>query len=101
MTKLKLKTKTKQTTMNISMPGTLRAEIDAQMREDGFGNVSEYFRQLVRAERERRAPSWLEDKIEEGLKGPFEVADRKWWSERRAKLEASIKSRERKRRRSA
>jgi Arc/MetJ-type ribon-helix-helix transcriptional regulator len=97
----KRKTKAKQTTMNISMPVSVRNQVDVAVREGGFGNASEFIRHLLRVHRERVAPPWLEDKIEEGLKGPFEVADRKWWAERRAKLEASIKSRERKRRRSA
>lgn len=95
------KRKPKQTTMNISIPASLRTEIQTQMRESGFENASEYFRQLVRAERARRVPAWLEEKIEEGLKGPFEVADEAWLAARRAKLEQAIKSNERKRRKIA
>ena len=97
----KRKTKPKQTTMNISMPANVRAHVDDAVREGGFGNASEFIRHLLREHRERQAPPWLEDEIEEGLKDHFETADRKWWAQRRARLEASIKSAERKRRRSA
>jgi len=93
--------KSRQTTTNISMPVSLRRYVDARVSRDGFGNVSEYFRYLVRAERSLRAPSWLEEMVEEGLGGPFEVTDDAWWAERVARLESAIEARGRGRRRSA
>ena len=35
-------------TMNISLPDTLKSFIDNRVTNDGYGNVSEYVRELVR-----------------------------------------------------
>jgi putative addiction module CopG family antidote len=91
----------KQATMNISMPPALRKAVEEQMRRGGFDNASEYVRHLIREKEQDFAPEWLEDMIEEGLKGPFEVADDKWLAARRAKLEAAIRAQARQRRKSA
>ncbi len=36
------------TTVTISMPESLREFVETQVRTKGYGNVSEYFRTLVR-----------------------------------------------------
>ena len=36
------------TTVTISLPDSLKAFIDAQLATKGYGNVSEYFRSLLR-----------------------------------------------------
>jgi antitoxin ParD1/3/4 len=41
------------TTMNISLPESLKAFIDEQVGEQGFSSTSEYLRDLVRREKER------------------------------------------------
>ena len=40
-------------TMNISLPEALRAFVDEQVRERGYGTSSEYVRDLLRRERDR------------------------------------------------
>lgn len=40
-------------TMNISLPESLRTYVDEQVRERGFGTSSEYVRELIRRDQER------------------------------------------------
>jgi antitoxin ParD1/3/4 len=40
-------------TMNISLPESLKEFVDAQVRQSGYGTSSEYVRELLRKERER------------------------------------------------
>ena len=42
------------TTMNISLPDTLKSFVDAQVAERGYGTSSEYVRELIRTDQERR-----------------------------------------------
>ena len=42
-------------TMNISLPDALKAFVDAQVAERGYGTSSEYMRELLRRERDRAA----------------------------------------------
>lgn len=40
--------------MNISLPDALKAFVDKQVRERGYGSSSEYLRKLIRKERDRQ-----------------------------------------------
>lgn len=40
--------------MNISLPDSLRAFVEEQVASGGYGSSSEYVRQLIREDRERR-----------------------------------------------
>lgn len=41
------------TTMNISLPDTLKQFVDSQVATAGYGTSSEYVRQLIRRDQER------------------------------------------------
>jgi antitoxin ParD1/3/4 len=41
-------------TMNISLPATLRSFVDDQVRERGYGTSSEYVRELIREDQDRQ-----------------------------------------------
>lgn len=56
--------------MNISLPGPLKAFVDAQVAEGRHGSVSEYVRELIRADEKRRAQERLETMLLEGLASP-------------------------------
>lgn len=61
------------TTMNISLPESLKEFIDEQVTERGYGTTSEYVRDLVRKEQDRwRLRSLL---LEGGASGVFGPAD--------------------------
>lgn len=41
-------------TMNISLPDTLKAFVDEQVAERGYGTSSEYVRELIRRDQDRQ-----------------------------------------------
>jgi antitoxin ParD1/3/4 len=85
------------TTMNVSIPEALREYVDERVVEGGFANVSDYVRALIRDDRARRAKALLESKLLEGLaSGPAEEATEAYWK----RLEAEVRARASKRRRS-
>ena len=53
--------------MNISLPGPLKSWIDEQVAEGRYSNVSEYVRELVRADEKAKARERLETLLLEGL----------------------------------
>ncbi|MEM5371813.1 type II toxin-antitoxin system ParD family antitoxin [Paraburkholderia azotifigens] len=42
------------TTMNISLPGSLKDYVDEQVGEGGYGTSSEYVRELIRKDQDRK-----------------------------------------------
>ena len=60
-------------TMNVSLPDSLKAFIEAQVSERGYGTSSEYVRDLVRREQERVG---LRELVIEGMRsGPGSELD--------------------------
>ena len=54
-------------TMNISLPESLKSFVDEQVSERGFGSSSEYVRELIRKDQER---STLRGLLLEGASSP-------------------------------
>lgn len=54
-------------TMNISLPDDLKAFVDAQVADHGYGSTSEYLRELIRQNRRAQAAETLRKLIAEGL----------------------------------
>lgn len=71
------------TTMNVSLPESLKAFVDAQVSSGGYSSTSEYVRELVRAEQKRQAKEALELKLLEALKEPGEEVTPEYWEELR------------------
>jgi antitoxin ParD1/3/4 len=55
------------TTVTISLPDSLKAFIDSQLATKGYGNVSEYFRTLLRDAQAKEEEARLEALLLEGL----------------------------------
>jgi antitoxin ParD1/3/4 len=55
------------TTVTISLPESLKEFIDHQLANKGFGNVSEYFRTLLREAQAKEEDARLETLLLEGL----------------------------------
>jgi antitoxin ParD1/3/4 len=55
------------TTLNISLPDTMKAEVEEIVASEGYGNTSEFFRDLVRDFLRKRDERKLEALILEGL----------------------------------
>jgi antitoxin ParD1/3/4 len=84
----------KPTTINISMPGTLEKFVRDRIAKKGYGNTSEYFRQLVREDQKRAEDEILEALLLDGLNsGPPEEMTDQWWADRKRELAARLKKR--------
>ena len=64
-------------TMNISLPDQMKAYAEAQTRDGRYSNVSDYVRDLIRRDQERReAIAEIQALVDEGLEsGPAEDFD--------------------------
>ena len=54
--------------MNISLPDPLKSFVDRQVETGRYSSVSEYVRELIRADERRKAEEALEAKLLEGLR---------------------------------
>lgn len=54
-------------TLNISLPETMKAEVENVVATEGYGNTSEFFRDLVRDYLKERQERKLETLILEGI----------------------------------
>ena len=56
------------TTMNISLPDSMRVFVEETLTDDGYGSASEYVRDLIRADQKRRNEKRLETLLLERLR---------------------------------
>jgi antitoxin ParD1/3/4 len=56
-----------QTSMNISLPESMREWIEERVATEGYGTASEYLRALVREDQKRTAREELERKLADAL----------------------------------
>lgn len=70
-------------TVTISLPESLKDFIDQQLATKGYGNVSEYFRSLLREAQEHDKETRLETLLVEGLSGGDDdiPLTREFWKE--------------------
>jgi antitoxin ParD1/3/4 len=75
------------TTMNISLPDNMKAFVDIQIKERGYGTSSEYIRDLIRNDQLRQADQRLAELMREGLEsGPAIPIDESYWENKRDSL---------------
>jgi antitoxin ParD1/3/4 len=74
------------TTMNVSLPDTLRDYIEQQVKIGGYGSSSEYIRDLIRQDQKRKAQERLQTLLLEGLDSgeSLPMSDRDWTEIRQA-----------------
>lgn len=67
------------TTMNISLPDSLRAFVDERLTGEGYGTASEYVRELIRADQKHREERKLEklllERLQSGTEMEFSIED--------------------------
>jgi len=67
------------TTMNISLPDSMRAFVDERLESDGYGTASEYIRDLIRADQKRHDEERLEEllleRLQSGARRNFSIDD--------------------------
>ena len=73
------------TTITISLPESLKAFVDSQLATKGFGNVSEYFRSLLREAQIKEQDTRLEALLLEGLESKSIPLDDEFWTGLQAK----------------
>jgi antitoxin ParD1/3/4 len=75
------------TTMNISLPDSLKDFVEEQVARRGYGSASEYVRDLIRRDEDVQRFRAL---IREGLEsGPGPVADAVFFEDLRARIRAA------------
>jgi antitoxin ParD1/3/4 len=66
-------------TMNISLPDQLKEFVDDQVGAGRYSSVSEYVRDLIRADEKRKAQEKLEAMLMEGIQSkPTEMTRQDW-----------------------
>jgi len=84
-------------TITISLPDTLKSFVESQMETKGYGNVSEYFRSLLRDAQEKENEARLEALLLEGLaSGKGEAPDAAFWADLKAEAAQLLAARPRK-----
>ena len=73
--------------LNISLPQSLKDYIEKQVKQSGYSTPSEYVRELLREDQKRRAKDKLEALLLEGLNSgdPIEITP-EYWEEKRRQL---------------
>ena len=77
--------------MNISLPDPLKKFVDGQIAQGRYSSVSEYVRELIRADEKRKAEAELETKLLEGLNSPETELTPADWNAIRKEALAKIK----------
>ncbi len=81
--------------VNISLPETLKVYVDEQVARGGYGTVSEFFHDLIRQEQKRRAKEALEALLLEGLEsGASTPMSTQEWEDVRLAVQGKIAQRQ-------
>ncbi len=82
------------TTVTISIPEPLRGFIQKQIKNKGFGNVSEYFRTLLRKAQEEEADAKLQALLLGGLNSGEDIKlTREFWKDLKTEATHLLKKR--------
>ena len=76
------------TTMNISLPKTLKTFVDEQVAQCSFGTSSEYVRELIRKEQDRQQLRAL--LLAGASSAPSAVADSSYFASLRARVHSAV-----------
>ena len=74
-------------TMNIALPESLKHFVQERVSEGGYSSVSEYVRELIRADQRRKVEERIDTLLLEGMEsgGPIAVTP-DYWEEKKRKL---------------
>jgi antitoxin ParD1/3/4 len=79
--------------MNISLPDPLKSFVDRQVETGRYSSVSEYVRELIRADERRKAEEALEAKLLEGLRSTEREFSADDWKAIRKEALAKVEAR--------
>ncbi len=74
-------------TMNIALPDSMKQFVQERVSQGGYSSVSEYVRELIRADQKRRAEERIDALLLEGLDSgtPIPVTQ-EYWDEKKRRL---------------
>jgi antitoxin ParD1/3/4 len=74
-------------TMNIALPDSMKHFVQDRVSEGGYSSVSEYVRELIRADQRRKAEERIDALLLEGLDSglPIPVTP-EYWEEKKRRL---------------
>ena len=79
------------TTVNISLPETLKSFLDKEVKEGGYSTTSEYLRTLIRQAQKQKVQEVLEAQLLEGLaSGQATEMTAKDWQAIRQEVKSSV-----------
>jgi len=82
------------TSMNVSMPEALKEYVEEQVQNGAYGTASEYLRELIRADKKRKAQERLEAMLIEGLDSEnSEPVTPQFWDELWGRVDARLQQR--------
>lgn len=74
-------------TMNIALPRSLKQYVQSRVDEGGYGSVSEYVRELIRADQRRKAEERVDTLLLEGLDSGESIAvTSEYWERKKQRL---------------
>ncbi len=74
-------------TMNIALPESMKHFVQERVAEGGYSSVSEYVRELIRADQKRKAEDRIDALLLEGLDSGESIAvTEEYWQEKKRKL---------------
>jgi antitoxin ParD1/3/4 len=81
-------------TVTISLPDSLKGFVERQVNTKGYGNVSEYFRTLLRDAQEKERESNLEALLLEGLNSGRDIPlNAQFWKDLRSEALQMVEER--------
>jgi antitoxin ParD1/3/4 len=74
-------------TMNIALPEPMKHYVQERVSEGGYSSVSEYIRELIRADQKRKVEERIDALLLEGLDSGKPIAvTQEYWEEKKRKL---------------
>jgi len=82
------------TSMNVSLPDKMKAFVEEQVAKGAYGTASEYLRELIRQDQQRRLREEIDKSLLAALESgaPLPVTP-KFWQKRRKEFEKRIRRR--------
>jgi antitoxin ParD1/3/4 len=82
-------------TMNIALPEAMKQFVQERVSEGGYSSVSEYIRELIRADLKRKAEERIDSMLLDGLDSgePITITQDYWEAKKRKLVERIAKGR--------
>ncbi len=73
--------------INISLPESMKAFIDEQVAQGGYGSVSKYLQELITQDQKRKMQEHIEELLIAGLEsGEAIEVNHEWWHQKHTHL---------------